>query len=256
MVRKILIKDIKIERELRPGDDLSGLKKEGFNTHDQAVILYKGKLIDGLRRIRALEDWNVTTVWANDSSSLEETADLLSKAHPTPVTNWWRVYEITTDLRAIVQDRVRELRAKAQSGKPPHSPWDPSLRRESSRTIITRALGGVGAAQWEKLVRIIETGEQTMVDRVMRGELTPAAAYSRLERKRKARLGDVKTPAEQIHLLDKVAQQLRIASTLLQKVSYPVQLNPEDSSRLAADLRKHRAMLAPVIRQLEEAAKK
>lgn len=253
MVKKILIADIKIDRELKPGDDLSDLVWPANLDEMVPVIIQDYVLIDGLRRIKALEKAGVTEVIAVEPTTLEEAAAALAAAHPVPLDDWERVWQLRQYLHPLIQQRVRQQRIAGGTGKKRHDRWDPTVKMVGARELTHRALGGTKAAQFEKVERVFTEADEKLLEKVRSGKLTPAGAYNLMVRNRRKLIGTVQDPTQQGQVLTAGLRQLTTALLVIQKIGEPVTIPVDELATVTKELRKQRGTLSAIIHQLEEA---
>lgn len=249
MIRTILIKDIKINRELRVGDDLSDLDPEVIK---QPIVVRGNVLVDGLRRIELAKRMGVTELEAHDADNLVDMAEALALQHPTPMRDWMRVYQIVKALKPLVDKRLLQIRKTPKNfvgatGSP--------VQGGPARPLISKALGGVGPGNFETVVSLIEKGPKELVHRVLYGNLSPAGAKGYMQRRKEFQGGDITDPEGQLHILESVVQAMRNINETLVKIG-PLAVNPEDMLRIKEEMYRNRSKITTAMNQLEEAAKK
>lgn len=255
MLKQILIEEIKIDRELREGDDLSDLN--AGQTQPPIVVNENYELIDGLRRIRQAEGNGASKITAYVVSSLEEVADALAEQHTTPVRDWTRVYELVRAIHPYVTKRwlsIRRNNIRKATGREPA----PLPSYGPSRPLVIRALGGTSSSQWEVVERCFEGGiPPEMLEEVKAGRLTPSGAFNRAHRQSKQGEGDVTNPLDQQALVASVAQFMVQAVRALDRLSWPISANPQDLAESIEQIRKSRTKITSFLnRQSEEAGSK
>lgn len=252
MLKQILIEEIKIDRELRDGDDLSDLN--AGQTWPPIVVNENYELIDGLRRLRRAERNGAKEITAHVFSTLEEASDALAEQHTTPVRDWTRVYELVHALRPYINARWQRLRAN-NIRRITSRTLEPVPSTGPSRPLITRALGGTSAAHWEIVERVYEGAvSPEFLEEVKAGRLTPSGAFNRAHRVPKQ--GDVSAPQDQQAVVTSAAQFLAQAVRALDRLSWPITANPETLAESIDQIRKSRAKITGFLnRQSEEAGK-
>lgn len=253
MPKQILIEEIKIDRELRDGDDLSDL--EAAETWLPIVVTENYELIDGLRRIRSAQKAGATSILAHVASTLEEMSEALAEQHTTPLKDWDRVYELVRDLRPYVNKRWQAIRAnniRRITGRP----LDPKVPSGQSRPYVTKALGGTSAAHWEVIERLYENPTDPDLMELMRaGRLTPSGLFNRLYRVPKQ--GQVTNAEDQLNLIAAVAQSMASAARSLEQLRWPLKVTQEKLAEPIDQIRRSRGKITTFLnRQSEEAESK
>ena len=253
MTKTILITEIKINRDLRDGDDLSDLGP----TEDwlPVVVNEQFELIDGLRRIKKAESAGYTLIMAYVVSTLEEASEALAQQHTTPLRNWDRVYQLLIQLRPLMEKRwmrIRQNNIKIMAGVPK----DPTVPRGQSRPYITKALGGLSAAHWEVLERLYDGRlSPEWLEEVRSGRLTPSGAVNRALRATKQ--GSVSEAEDQKVLIATASQYMLGAARALEQLEWPLKTPQEELSELIDSIRKARRKITHFLnRQSEEAESK
>jgi hypothetical protein len=250
MTKKILIEDIKIDRELRNGDDLSDLSED---TVHQPIVVQGDRLIDGLRRVELAKKLGITELEAHDPQTLEEACDVLALQHSRPITDWLRLYELTKYLRTHLAERTkrvrtsntRQLRASRLAGEPK----PPSVVH--SRILFGKALGGTPSSQFISVVPLFEQAPRELVLEVLSGKVTPHGAMSR-SRRREFR-GQVTGKEGQLVLLNTAVQNLRNLADSLWMLGSPIEVDPQTVTQIISELRKSRTDITKALKRLEEA---
>lgn len=143
MIQVVKMSLIKTDRELQPTDDIGPLvadiRERGLQV--PIAISPKFELIDGLRRIKALEKLGEIDVSTLLCTTFEEAVAELDQTR-VEGTHWRppsprRVWELQNSLRPLVEKRLKDQRALAK-GKPQHSRI-PAL--EPSRSVVSKAIG-------------------------------------------------------------------------------------------------------------------
>lgn len=253
MPKQILIEEIKIDRELKDGDDLSDL--DAAETWPPIVVNENYELIDGLRRIRSAERSGLKKIRAHVISTLEEASDALAEQHTTPMKDWDRVYELLHALRPYINARWQRIRAnniRRITGKD----LEPVPSRGPSRPIVTRALGGTSSSHWEIIERIYEGKlAPEYLEDVRAGRLTPSGAFNRAHRAPKQ--GEVTDPQDQQVLITATAQFMSQAVRSLERLAWPITATSEDLAEPIEQIRRARAKITGFLnRQSEEAESK
>jgi hypothetical protein len=250
MSKKILIEEIKIDRELKADDDLSDLDESALK---HPIVVQGDRLIDGLRRVELAKRLGVVKLPAEDPQTLDEAAEVLGKLHTTPVNKrqgWLRVYELMKYLRPLSVIRGRLFRTQHLS----------RLNRNEdtvhiglhSRDLIKVALGGVPSSQFEPVVQLIEGGPKEVVLPVLNGEISPAGGLMRWKRRKKFQ-GRIKGAQEQEVLIQESTQTIRAATDAIWMLDSDIKIDAERLGELIKGLKKARRNLITVINQLEEA---
>lgn len=248
MLRKILIANIKIDRNLRDGDDLSDMDQLVLA---QPIVVRGDRLIDGLRRVKLAEKLGTPDLPAYDVTTLEEMSEALAKQHPTPLKDWDRVVELLRYLRPAMRERWVSIRQSTineisgrEAGTRPKGP---------SRPLVTTALGGTSSAHWECVEKIWREGSPELIEEVRSGKLSPSGALNRINRLPKT--GNVTDPKDQEVLLEAAAQAIRSAVRSFEKLHRPFTVDRERLRELRDHLYKSRSALTTFINQSEEAVK-
>jgi hypothetical protein len=254
MPTKILISDIKIDRDLREGDNLSDL--EQLTLTRPIVVHSDGRLIDGLRRVKLAEKLGVTDLPGYRVTTLEEMSKALAEQHTTPVTDWTRVIELLKFLKPAARDRWLNIRQSTME----QNRWSGGSQETTStrpkgpsRPFINRALGGTSAAHWEVVEKIFNTAPPELVALVRAGKLSPSGALNRMHRHPKP--GSVSEPRDQENLLDSAAQAIQAAARSFDKLDWPLKVEPERLRDLREQIYKGRSKITSFLNQSEEAAK-
>jgi hypothetical protein len=251
MTNKILISDIKIDREIPSDLQLDDLDR---NDLKQPIVLQGTLLVDGLRRIEKAKQLGITELPFVDPQTIEELAEALAKAHPTPVKNWLRVYQLMKHLNRQIAKRGKRYRAthmtrinKERFGH--EAPEE--LKIETARELVKRALGGIPSAQSESIVRVIEGAPKHIVLAILNGEVTPAGALMRWNRTKRFQ-GRVTGEAEQETFIREATQTIRAATDSLWMLG-DINIKADRFETLLKGLKLARRGLATMINQLEEA---
>lgn len=244
MVDLILISDIKINRELAPGDDLKDLTASIIDLGVEApVVLYQGELIDGLRRIRVVENLGLDRISAINATDFPGVTDALALSHTEPLTDYARMATLITFLMPLGRQWMHEdQRTKKTFSKP------------AVRPRISKALGGVSDSSYGKFATILKDpgANPDLIKRVLSGSITPSSAY-RLYLMERSR-SPILDADEQLQILDHVNHGLRTQLDLLNKLSGGADKTEEVQQKLEL-LRKSRRRLSYIIHRLEEATK-
>jgi hypothetical protein len=250
MSKKILIEEIKIDRELRADDDLSDLDESALK---HPIVVQGDRLIDGLRRVELAKRLGMTKLPAEDPQTLDEAAEVLGKLHTSRVSTrqgWLRVYELMKYLQPMSVVRGRMFRSQHLTRLNRHE--DSVSIGSLSREVIKKALGGVPSSQFEAIVRIIEGGPREIVLPILNGELTPAGGLARWKRRSKFQ-GRIKGGAEQEVLIQESTQTIRAAVDSLWMLDSNIKIDAERLGELLKGLKMARRNLITLINQLEEA---
>jgi hypothetical protein len=251
MTDMVLISEIKIDRDLREGDDLSDLKPEDLAK--PIVVTTDGRLIDGLRRIRLLEKMGVPNVPAYQVDTLEEAAEALAEQHPTQLRDWQRVAEIMPFLRAFGERRWLKIR-QASIAHNAHGKTMPADRPQGpARIYLQKAFGGLSPAHYEVAERVLgDDYPEELKEEVRSGRISPSGAVNRMHRRGLS--GHVTAPAEQEMLIHTTAQSIRSAAMNLEQLG-PIRVEATRVKELREHLFKSRTMITTFLNQLEEAVK-
>lgn len=248
------ISDIKIDRELRDGDDLSDLNRADLKK--PIVVLKDGTLVDGLRRIRKAQQKKWETIPAYVVSELEDACEALAIQHPSAVTNWPRMWEIYSILHPLLVERAKIIRRYVNtiSGNysqslPGQLPPKPKTSG-TSRDMMHKAFGGIGQYHFEALARLNKYGSRQLWDQVMANQITPGAAWSRHRKTRN--VGEVTKAEDQRALLESMTSTLRAAAQTLLRMG-PSTLDREELQSYLLHLYRTRSIISRFMNQLEEA---
>ena len=255
MIKRILIEEIKLNRGLDSDENLKELAKS-LRSGQQVPILVLADytLVDGLRRVMALNTIGATEVDAVIAEDFEEAAECLFQAHggvlPDRVR---RVFEIDRDLKGLILDRATRLRRKRMTGVS-RSEWKPS-DQPPSRNLMERALG----KGYDKIVQTYRTahihtpaGWSAVIRAMEDGEIPVGAAYEKLRGKAPLN-GNIRTAKDQKQLVDGVTRQLEAMILALEKLAWPIVIPLEDRQSATGKLRNSRSRLSRIIHLLEEA---
>jgi hypothetical protein len=247
MTKQILISDIKIDRELRDGDDLSDLDPSVVS---QPIVVQGDRLVDGLRRVELAKKMGLTELEAHDPQTLEEAAEVLALQHKTPLVNWLRVYELMKYLKPLLADRTVRLRAKGTSHLK-HSKVTKSAPVIHSRILYRKAFGGLPSSQFNAVIPLFERHDRDAVMDVLNGKITPHGALTRYRRKQFQ--GRILGEEAQLALLNTTLQNLRNLADSMWMLGTPIEIDTETVTKIIAELRKTRGDLSKAINRLEEA---
>ena len=254
MAKKILIANIKIDRDLESGDDLSDLGPESLKT---PIVVRDDVLIDGLRRITLATKLGIEEISAVDPKTLEEACAALARNHKRHQPSWQRIVEIHPYLAKLTNERLRKIRSEQSTGLTKFQRWDPNrVRVTPARDLISQAYAGVKPNQWERLIALIATGREDLVQDVIAGKTTPAAAYVKSTDRRSPFRGTVTNAREQYEMLVAAAAAMKATISAVQRIAKPINIKPEQAKPVISDLYKIRATLSTMIHQLEEAVGK
>lgn len=246
---------IKVDRDLQAGDDIGPLvadiRENGLLV--PIAISAKFELIDGLRRIKALEKLGETQVSTVLCVTFEDAVTELNQCRvegshwrkPSPR----RVYEIHTALQPLIRERIVKQRSQVR-GKPR---WTPAPRVEPARNMVSKALGHNSDSFLAESVSLwgIATDDTNpesekaleLLKLVEAGELALYGVRTRLDQGRIFG-GDVLTLREQERLIKNFIRNL---SAVLTAGSRMGPLNPKIPE---ADLKEYLKELIALRRQL------
>lgn len=253
MTERVLIESIKTDRQLSPDDNLDEL---ATNLRDKGqrvpVLLLDGNiLVDGLRRLTALQKLGHTTVQAVVATTLEEAVEVLAKTTKTTKMSYRRTWEIRFLLNDLMVERAvrnRGARVGLKRGQP--MPGGPS---EKVRYLWQRAFNE--AHLDNKIWPTYRSGREDLIEGIESGRIAPSKALTILRDKRPLR-GDVHDRSGQARILKGATRTLSGTVKALEKLGWPLVIDPVEMAPTLAELKKYRSMLFRVVRLLEEAVKK
>jgi hypothetical protein len=255
---QILIDKIQFARGLDSGENLKELVRDLKASGQKVPILVLSDftLVDGLRRVMALNTLGAKEVDAIVASTFDECIEALYLAHSgqSPVQRPRRSWELYTQLKPLIDERRTRLTRERQVGIPRKD--RPPSTHPLSRTLLDYAIG----KGWDKIVqvyRIAEEAEPTSWRRaVVRdledGKITVGTAYRRILG-RYPLTGNIHTVKDQSRLVSNAARQLTGLMLTLDKLAWPIVIPSEDRQPAIAELKKNRGKLARIIHLLEEA---
>lgn len=254
MAKRILIEDIKIDRELEPGDDLSDLSEDHLI---DPVVVQGNVLIDGLRRIKLAVSLGIEDILAEEPQTIEEASAVLAWNHRLQRPSWKRILEIHPYMAELIQQRLRRIRSEQAAGRTKFEAWDPNrVRVTPSRDLLSAAYGGVKSHQWERLVALSNEGRRDLLEQIFEGAISPAAAYVQARDTRNPFRGSATDATEQWEILNASVQAMRVTITAIRGIATPVTIPAERITSVLPDYYKVRASLSKIIHQLEEAVGK
>lgn len=257
MIKRILIDEIKLNRGLDSDENLKELAKSLRGGQQVPILVLSDyTLVDGLRRVMALNTMGATEVDAVIATTFEEAAEALYQAHQGILTDRVRrLFEIDRDIKPLILERATRLRRKRMVGVPRFE-WQPSDQPQS-RMLMERALG----KGYDKIVQTYRAAEVYQPDgwrAVLRdlenGDISSWAAYNKLRGKEPLN-GNIRSARDQKQLVDGVARQLEAVVLALEKLAWPIVMPAEDRQRACEQLRYSRGRLSRILHLLEEAEK-
>lgn len=179
---------IDIKRKLRPDDDLEILQKSIKDKGVLKPILVDSNyaLLDGLRRLRAVEANGDDLVPVIVAETYEEAVDALAEVHadmdPSSIP-FRRMWEIQYDLKPLLTERLATIRRTPNAERAKAAAAGPGTNK--SRHQLTEALKAQSSSVLQVLYTIylssMTTGplarySRELLDRIDSGELPPHTA--------------------------------------------------------------------------------
>ena len=258
----IPISSIHADRTLSPGDDISGLAKsiEDDGLQFPVLLTEDNRLIDGLRRIEAIQSLGYTSVPAIPvmlflpaASHLKRTREHGVEAKPLTPRRIWELYKATRPLMNM--SRAQRMR-DGYFGK--------SLYIGGRKEFID-AVGIDKESYLQAVTQLYRAAEEQhspqsdlareLVAQVDDGTLTVYMAMNRMVNER--RRGDIVGATQQLSALQTAAQTLAGVGHGLTKLG-PLDpgLKPQHIDSVLTDLRLFRRQLIQLIHNLEKESKR
>lgn len=258
MSERILIESVKMDRELRPPEEVDELAR-AIAAHGQAVSVLLTQdlvLVDGLRRLEALKLLGHQTVEADIATTLEEACANLHEAHGgvPPLHRIWRMWEIKQSLDDLIQERAYHARDRGNKAR---GSGKPSTAAGPSRRLFVEAFG---YKPWDTLITVHRAFDPEspvhvrIMDDLETGHITAHTAW-RLMYKAAGFQGHITTGQEQATLLEGVSRQMNTAVQAISRLG-PIALPSDQLNEHLTGLKKARAALIRNIHLLEEAGRK
>jgi len=257
----ISIDSIKTNRELDPDDSIMDLAIDIQKLGLLVPILVDEDhvLIDGLRRLRALQllSWGIAP--ARVAETYEEAMVNLKLAHQgrDPVGTK-RTYEIEVALADLLLARTTRLRARYAAVPRTERGSVPRLPR--SRELFVDAMNDRNAAKYGQIYRAAESGSKAakeLTKLMEAGELNVSGAIGRLESREKGHgTGEVVNLAEQRILLQSASRNLSALVKGLKKLGSPIRLPKSELRELAQELKANRTILVGQIRHIDKESRR
>ena len=261
MAQVVPIDQIRVIRDLEPGDDVSQLAKHIADSGLKMPILVDGDgvLIDGLRRLEALRSLGMTTVevvhgllYPNVCEHLKRTREHGVEAVPLKPRRIWQIYKqlqpIFYATKAHFQFGVRKGGAKRSAG---------------GRNLLYVALGLKSSAPLQAISSVYRAAEgdpnlprtrkaQEAVALLDAGEITIYAAVDHMTKER-GLTGNTTKYEDQKRTLEKAAASLRGMVKALENIGpldsqYPV----EDLEKIYKELFDLRSQFYSFVRRFKE----
>lgn len=253
MAERVLIESIKTDRQLSPEDNLDELAASLRDKGQKVpVLLLEGNiLVDGLRRLTALQMLGHATVQVVVAATLDRAVEVLAKASKTQPMAYRRTWEIRVQLDELVVQRLADNRAKRVGLKQGQSL--PEGRSEQSRYLWARAFNEVHLDN--KIWPVYRAGREDLIRAVEEGHLTPSGALRMMGDSRPLQ-GNVHDRGGQTRILKGATRTLSGTIKALEKLGWPLDVDPEEMEPTLAELKRYRRVLYRVVRLLEEAVSK
>lgn len=165
------ITSIVVDRELEPGDDVTDLAEHIRDSGLQFPILinHTGQLIDGLRRLRAVQSLGMNTIEADSKLLFPQACMHLKKtrehgvhARPLSTRRIWQIYRMLIPLMNITRAHLQRGKKKGD-GLP--------IGAIGGRDLIIPALGLDSGSWLQALTQVYRAAE---ADPTVRGDLARA----------------------------------------------------------------------------------
>lgn len=237
------LRDLRVERALEDGDDLSDLnfmKTVGPHAIPPIVIKMDGVILDGVRRYEKARKLGWDYLVGVKSRNVEEVSAALAENHTKPLTRWVQVADIVAYLRFLNKERTRAYRRGNITGT-----------RVPIRDLVGSALGGLNPSNHEKVGIVLQ--HPHLSAKLLAGEISPAGAYNIMLAQQRQR-GHVEDPAEQMELYQSALRQLQIVVESLRRMG-EITIAPSEATELRKQYKYTRNRLNIVMNRLEEAMK-
>ena len=236
-----MLRDLKSQRALDDGDDLSDLDfMNKVGPHKTRPIVIDGNIIiDGVRRFMKAQELGWDYIVGVNPATVDEAVEALAANHKKPLTRWVQVADIVLYLRKLNKPRERLMRRKLVGPQPP------------IRDLMTKALGGLNSSQFEKVCLVL--ADPVVGPGVRAGITSPATAYATLMKQEKRR-GTIENAEEQAEIYGNALRQLRMVNESLRKLG-TIQLEPNKALEIRRNFNSARNSLNALLRRLEEAFK-
>ena len=267
MIQEINLSDITVDRTTPvPAHVVEDMARDiEANGLQQPLIVDRwGLLIDGLTRLRALEQLGVRKVSVDVANNLEEALALLKALQfDLRALSVRRRRDFAESLDGLLREHIKMnlSRRKGQTNKP-----------AQTRDLVAEVLG----YPWFRIRRVFRWLEedptdprrQELVDALEAGHITPNQLYVQLSQARVPTLarvqatvprgklrsahGDIILAADQRHLLKELARQLSGAMKGAAKLALPLNIPPDEAKQYIDELARHRATLTSFIKTLRK----
>lgn len=217
MAQMVPISQVTVNRELKTGDDITGLVKSLQEDGQQIPILVDADyaLIDGLRRLRALQSFGATQIEVFATSMYPAACDLLNRAREHGVEalpiSPRRIYEITVSMKPVLYATVNYYKIGRKKGAN-------AKASAGGRRILAKALGLPSEGMLQATLQVFyaakdpttEKGRRALrlLELMEKGEISPYAASNRLT-STEGLHGSIKKYQDQLSALDAALASLR-----------------------------------------------
>lgn len=256
MIKRVLIEQIRLTRGLEHEQNLKELTRDLKANGQQVpiVVMSDFTLVDGLRRVMALNTLGIKEIDAFIASNFEEVIEGLYLNHSGQFPDrLHRLWEIEQILSPLVYERRSRLASERQLGvsKTERRPSGAPL----ARTLVERVFGN----GYDKVIQTYRLahatkppGWRTVLRDLETGEITVGNAYDQIRGKRPL-MGNIRTVKDQEQLVNGAARQFEAVVLALEKLAWPIVIPVENRQVAIEQLRRNRGKLSRIIRLLEEA---
>lgn len=215
MAKHVPITSITVDRELEPGDDVSNLARDIRKSGGLSVpVLTDGDLvlIDGLRRLRALESLGYTEVEVVSTSMFPVACEVLTRARehgveaaPMTPKRTWQIYQRMSIVLRVTKSHLATGRPKGTGSK----------ASAGGRPMLAAALGYSSVAPLQAITNVYRkasegnTKAKEAVALLESGETTIYGAVDYVNRTAGGLTGPIVKYPEQKNILDTGIASLR-----------------------------------------------